>query len=102
MLKGIGEYSFVRADEQSPRGWRAPYYYYREPALSLSLTTSNDKAFFLTLFSPENCAIKVNQNILEIEGESWNALFNIQSEADKPLIANASLKGISEDKIEIF
>ena len=34
-LPGRATYSLARADEQTPRGWRAPYYNYREPALSL-------------------------------------------------------------------
>src|SRR5205807_710617 len=35
---GAAGYSLVRADESTPRGWWAPYYYDRKPALSLALT----------------------------------------------------------------
>ena len=48
-----GVYSLVRGDENSPRGWRAPYYSCREPALSLDLTVEAPEVFFWTLFSPD-------------------------------------------------
>ena len=49
-LQGQGDYSLVRADPASPRGWRSRTYGQREPALSLSLELTAPAAAFWTLF----------------------------------------------------
>jgi asparagine synthase (glutamine-hydrolysing) len=49
-LQEQGEYSLVRADPDSPRGWRSRTYGQREPALSLSLELTAPAAAFWTLF----------------------------------------------------
>jgi hypothetical protein len=45
-------FSLVRADSGTPRGWRAPYYGQRRPALSLAWTAHAPRVLFWTLFSP--------------------------------------------------
>jgi asparagine synthase (glutamine-hydrolysing) len=101
MLSGNGLYSFVRADKHCPRGWKSPYYFYREPALSVDLITVDENTFFWTLFGPENCTVTYKQNILQIESAFWSALIKIQPQTDMPLIRFSSLKGISDDRLEI-
>lgn len=96
-----GEFSLMRADEKSPRGWRSPYYNHREPALSVDLISVNNNAYFRTLFSPEDCKINYKQDVLHIEGNAWNARIRFQNLAGMPLISSASIKGKFEDKIEI-
>jgi len=44
--------SLVRGDSSSARGWRSPYYYYREPALSLALSVEAASCLFWSIFSP--------------------------------------------------
>lgn len=46
-------YSLVRADPGSPRGWRSPYYFSREPALSLDCTTQAKSLTIWTIFRPD-------------------------------------------------
>lgn len=51
---GNGEFSIVRADENSTRGWRSQYYGEKSPAISTILTTLSTGVIFWTTFSPEN------------------------------------------------
>jgi hypothetical protein len=46
-------FTLVRAEAASPRGWQSPYYYAREPALSLDCTARAKSITFTTLFRPE-------------------------------------------------
>jgi hypothetical protein len=46
-------FSLVRADAISLRGWQSPYYYQREPALSLDCTLQAVTVTFLTIFGPD-------------------------------------------------
>ena len=50
---GTPVYTLVRADAHSPRGWQSPYYYSREPALSLDCTVRAVSVTFRTRFSPK-------------------------------------------------
>jgi len=45
--------SLVRADPSSARGWHSPYYYYREPALSLAVSAEKGSCCFWSVFAPE-------------------------------------------------
>jgi len=45
--------TLVRADAHSPRGWKSPYYYSREPALSLDCLVRAGSLTFWTLFGPK-------------------------------------------------
>lgn len=47
------EASLVRADSSSPRGWHSPYYYYREPALSLAVSVQSPSCLFWSVFGPD-------------------------------------------------
>lgn len=47
-----GQFSLVRADEQSRRGWYAPRYGSHQPALSLDCTLYTQRALFISQFTP--------------------------------------------------
>jgi hypothetical protein len=70
---GIGISSVNRAVDDSERGWRAPSYFLREPALSLDLTTKAKKSLFWTIFCPYNAQLRASTTQLLIESESWRA-----------------------------
>jgi len=57
-----GECSLVRGDPSSPRGWRSPYYYYREPALSLDLTVRSTICCFWTFLTPTESSLFAKQH----------------------------------------
>jgi asparagine synthase (glutamine-hydrolysing) len=50
---GKPEYSLVRADRGSARGWQSLYYYARQPAFSLECVVWGELADFITLFGPD-------------------------------------------------
>lgn len=52
--------SLVRGDEQSPRGWQAPTYFVRQPALSVELTVRAEVVRFWTWFAPVETAVEVD------------------------------------------
>lgn len=60
-------YSLVRASPGSSRGWCSPYYYARQPALSIDATVEASSAQFWTLFSPEPCRVVVESGDIHIE-----------------------------------
>jgi hypothetical protein len=99
----VGTYSLVKADENSPRGWRAPYYYYREPALSVDLEAQADSVSFWTLFGPELCHAMVNGRLLCVETGHWRGAIHLQTKFgdERPLVASVSIAGILEDRLEV-
>jgi asparagine synthase (glutamine-hydrolysing) len=64
--QGDASYSLVRADETTPRGWWAPYYNSREPALSVAVNCQAESLFFWTVFGPEKSQVTVNEDHLTI------------------------------------
>lgn len=96
-----GDYSLVRANEESPRGWRAPYYSYREPALSLALTTEAESTFLWTLFGPKLCQVAIDGSALRIQTEGWLARLSWQAEPQQPLITSVSVTGDYQDALRI-
>ena len=54
---GSGDFSVVRADPGSTRGWRSRYYGEKEPAVSAMLETHQSQARFWTMFSSEGVEI---------------------------------------------
>ena len=98
-----GKYSLVRADSESPRGWRAPYYNYREAALSLALECSGRAAFFWTLLGPQPTVVTYSEGLLRIESAKWKATIQVQLEGggDQHLLRSASLSGSGKDQLDI-
>lgn len=100
-LSDNGTYSLVRADAHSPRGWRAPYYYHREPALSVDLVVQTDSTLFWTLFGPEPCDLTRGENMLQVVTQQWQALLHWQMDVASPLITSAALDGAYEDLLVV-
>lgn len=99
--KGVS--SLIRGDEKSPRGWRAPYYFYKEPALSLDLTVDGSQAFFCTLFSPEPCSISWMGDHMSIKAPFWCADLSMQSaRKDATMVSGVSLRGTTEDRLDLI
>jgi len=91
---GSGECSLVRADESSPRGWHAPYYSHREPALSVAMTIHADTLLFWTLFGPEPCDCELSADGLELWGQDWRGDVRFQPlESHGPLISGGTIEG---------
>jgi hypothetical protein len=63
MAEGNGNFSIVRADPNSTRGWRSRYYGHKEPAISVLLETDQPQTIFWSFFGFES-------DVVEIEGKS--------------------------------
>jgi hypothetical protein len=102
-LSGEGTYSVIRADEHTPRGWRAPYYSYREPALSVDMVLQAKTELFWTLFGSEPCHVIIDRDTIRINGNQWRASIVLQTEdGDQSLlIASVSMAGALTDRLEI-
>jgi hypothetical protein len=58
--------SLVSADPSSPRGWWSPYYYHKEPSLSLEVITHATCTMFYTVFGPGIIDIQRGDTTLNI------------------------------------
>jgi hypothetical protein len=65
-LAAAGEPSLVRADPQSPRGWRSRTYAQRGPALSLALEVTAPQVCFWTFFGHPADSIETSASLLTI------------------------------------
>lgn len=68
LLSGEGEFSIVRADPNSMRGWRSRYYGHKEPAISLLLEVHQPAARFWTFFGFEDDEGEMSKSALSING----------------------------------
>ena len=95
--------SLVPADEHSPRGWRSPYYYCREPALSVDNVVRADSTCFWTLLGPVPSRVVVNEEALRVETPRWLARTRLQAGTgeQRSLVSWVSLTGALEDQLEV-
>jgi hypothetical protein len=91
--------SLVRAGEGTPRGWRAPYYNYREPALSLELTARADSVYFHSVFGPEPCKLVWGEDMVKVETDRWRASIAIGADDAKSLVSSVRLTGAVTDHL---
>jgi asparagine synthase (glutamine-hydrolysing) len=66
LLEGSGNFSVVRADENSTRGWRSRYYGHKEPAVSVMLETNQKNVTYWTFFGFEYDVVEVKENSLYV------------------------------------
>ncbi len=105
-----GSHTIVRADATSPRGWRAPYYNYREPALSLALTARANAMRFISLFGPEPCEWQMRDEQIEWQTVKQQATVKLNPQARArqsnsnvrpPLVASVVMRGALNQRLEI-
>ena len=96
------EWSLVRADEASPRGWRAPCYNTREPALSLAVTARANTMKFCTLFGPQPCWLSLSELAIQLHTDKWQATIEFRAENRQSSFVNSVLvDGVVTDQLEI-
>lgn len=82
----LGKATLVVADPASPRGWRAPQYFHREPAISVDLTVHDRSAWFWSIFSPQRTSVKYCSETLSIESGALQFLIALQDSASALLV----------------
>jgi asparagine synthase (glutamine-hydrolysing) len=86
------QYSLVRADQNSARGWKSPYYYHRVPALSLDINIRAESMIVATLFGPEPGALSGSGYSWQIKTKSWDARLQLERE-ENLLLKDFSISG---------
>ncbi len=69
LLQGNGNFSIVRADPNSTRGWRSQYYGEKEPAISVMLATDQAQAVFWSFFGFESDEVQLAGHLLNINSQ---------------------------------
>ncbi|HJQ22301.1 MAG TPA: alginate lyase family protein [Blastocatellia bacterium] len=98
-LPRAGRCSIMRADPRSARGWRAAYYFDREPALSLDLQCRAATAAFVTVFAPDDYHVVMDESSLVVRSTGWHATMALS--ASEKLIASAFVSGALTDRLEM-
>jgi len=70
MTEGSGNFSIVRADPTSTRGWRSRYYGHKEPAISVMLKVNQPQVTFWTFFGFENDVVEVMGELLKVNSQT--------------------------------
>jgi hypothetical protein len=84
-LPMVGCSSISRAEQGSPRGWQAPYYFCRHPALSVEVAVSTNQACFWTLFSSQPGQLSIHNTNWEICFRSWQAQLEWSSDSTQSM-----------------
>lgn len=95
--------SLLRADETSPRGWFAPNYQQRQPALSFEAVIRAKSALFLTLFGPEAGTIDTDEKKIIISTPKWVGILHLNNPeaSDSTLFSSINMSGTLTDKLEL-
>ncbi len=70
MLEGNGNFSTLRADPNSTRGWRSRYYAHKEPAISVRLEATQSQVIFWSFFGFEDDVVEIVGDELKINSKS--------------------------------
>ncbi|MCI0609996.1 MAG: heparinase II/III family protein [Anaerolineae bacterium] len=81
LMEGNENFSIVRADPNSTRGWRSRYYGHKEPAISVMLEANQSQVTFWTFFGFENDVVEVEENDLKINS---NKIPLVERKQSKP------------------
>ncbi len=66
LIQGNGNFSIVRADPTSTRGWRSRYYGHKEPAISVMLEADLPQVTFWSFFGFEDDTLEVEDHRIKI------------------------------------
>jgi len=69
-VNGEGDFSVVRADPNSTRGWRSQYYGHKAPAISVMLEVNRPKATLWSFFGFENDVVELHGTTLKINSNA--------------------------------
>ena len=69
IVGGTGNFSIVRADPNSTRGWRSRYYAHKEPAISVMLEANQPEVRFWSFFGFENDVVEVDEESLKVNSK---------------------------------
>lgn len=97
---GHGAVSLVRADPATPRGWRAPYYSERVPALSVDLTVEGAVARLWTVLGP-GADVVADGDALRVAAGGWQASVRWGAGAGEPVATAIVMAGSVTDALRV-
>ncbi len=96
------ECSIVRGDESGPRGWCAPYYNYREPALSVALVVRERSVWLWTAFGPAPTRVTPADDGFKVQADEWQATIGLLPGGNhEPLVNSIVIDGAVQDYLEV-
>jgi len=83
--------NIVRADPESPTGWRSPAYLERVPALSLTADVHADNSHFVSVLGPPPLEAHLNQLHLEVRAGELAVEIELNAEAEGTPVAGVQI-----------
>ena len=77
ILEGNGNFSIVRADPNSARGWRSRYYGNKEPAISVCLETEQAATCFWSYFGYETDKVEILNGVMTLTANEWGTSLDL-------------------------
>jgi asparagine synthase (glutamine-hydrolysing) len=77
ILEGNANFSIVRADRNSTRGWRSRYYGEKEPAISALLETDQASVYFWSYFGLEGDNLHIVNGSMNISTRDWKTAIDL-------------------------
>ncbi|MCA9875022.1 MAG: alginate lyase family protein [Anaerolineales bacterium] len=93
--------SLVTGAKDSPRGWYAPYYGRREPALSLTVEGEGKTAVFWTLFTPVDTKVAALGNSVHFHGQDGRVTVEWSLTAASNLVRRVYVEGEFTRRLDI-
>jgi len=86
------------ADRNSPRGWFAPTYGERRPAISLNATQVSDQPLFVTYLGPEEALVSCSEKSVTVKGDTWGLTVDLALVPEGRLLSRVHFqrKGIGD------
>jgi hypothetical protein len=78
--------SIVRGEPESPRGWYAPYYQVRQPAVSLEANIRARSTLFWTCFGPGAATVSAGDSLLSVKTSSSSFTVQLDKNGQETLV----------------
>lgn len=88
--------SLIRTESESPRGWYAPRYFMRKPALSITYSSYCSNQLIWSLFGPYPSKLYWSENKLEVRTDSLNTIIEIDMRSNNTIIQQVHHKIVSK------
>ncbi|MCZ6703266.1 MAG: alginate lyase family protein, partial [Ignavibacteria bacterium] len=101
VIEAKPNYSLIKGDPESPRGWKSSYYYAKEPAISVDASVVGENRLFWTVLGPEGFVIDSGQGTLNLKTETWKSSITINDHRQKLIVSDISLSSGKYEKLNI-
>ncbi len=99
--EGAALSTLLRAADDGPRGWQAPYYLERTPALSLAAAVTGQRTRFWTVFAPLRLHVAQTAAGLHLDGAMFAATVTWAPTSAAALVQQIMLQQPTEEMLEL-